>query len=101
MSEVIVENKNQLKPRGILTPGRPHAQNLGRPVLIFDEQWNGEGKPKTPRERIGTFHIWGYSRKGGRDVAPSMETVAVIELEDGRITTKRPDQITFMDRAKQ
>ena len=74
-------------------PSKAKGMNFGRPVRIIDQDW----KTKERRERLGTFHIWGYERKGGRDSPPFMQTVAVVELEDGRITTKRPDFITFLD----
>jgi hypothetical protein len=73
-------------------------QNYGRPVLIRDKAWNGEGQPKVDRERRGTFHCWGYRRDGGNGVPPVMQTVAIVELEDGRITSKHPHGITFLDR---
>lgn len=72
--------------------------NWGRPVLIKDQEWQGRDKPKIPRERKGIFHVWGYKRVGGKTAGPSMQTVAIVELEDGRITSKLPDSITFLDR---
>jgi hypothetical protein len=70
-------------------------QNFGRPVIVRDKDW----KTQQIRERKGTFHVWGYQRFGGKDTPPSMQTVAVVELDDGRITSKRPDDITFLDKA--
>lgn len=70
------------------------ANNYGRPCLIKDQDW----KTKEVRERKATFHVWGYQRHGGKDAPPSMMTVAIVELEDGRITSKKPDTITFLDR---
>jgi len=55
----------------------------------------------TERRRAATFHVWGYQRFGKADGAPSMQTVAVVELEDGRMTTKRPECITFTDKGAQ
>ena len=98
MNELLVDDVKQLPSRGVQKISKPQLQNFGRPVLITDAQWHGEGKPKTPRERKGVFHIWGYKRTGGKTEAPSMSTVAIVELEDGRITTKKPEEITFLDK---
>lgn len=81
-------------PQSSTTSKGAKAQNMGRPVLIRDQDW----KTKEQRERRGTFQVWGYKRFGGKDQPPSMETVAIVELDDGRITSKKPDSITFLDR---
>jgi hypothetical protein len=76
---------------------KPTLNNFGRPVLVKDKDY----KTNTPRERLATFHIWGYRRVGGRNAPPVFETVAIVELEDGRITSKHPDSIVFLKETKQ
>ena len=73
---------------------KPGRHNAGRPVMIKDKDY----QTKAIRERKGIFHVWGYQRTGGKAGAPSMNTVAIVELEDGRITAKNPDYVTFLDR---
>lgn len=69
--------------------------NWGRPIQIDDIDYkNG----REPRSRFGTFHVWGYRRSGRNDGPPTMQTIAVVELPDGRVTVKTPDCITFLDR---
>lgn len=85
------ENESQLmKPRA----RGASLQNFGRPCVVNDVDY----KTKEPRERKARFHVWGYRRFGGKDDGPTMHTVAIVELENGRVTTKLPDQITFVDR---
>ena len=72
--------------------------NWGRPCLVTDIDYKNGNQQRT---RQATFHVWGYQRFAKPDGPPAMQTVAVVELEDGRITTKKPDCITFLDRGQQ
>lgn len=78
-------------------PKRPNPW-AGRPVLITDKGWDEASQTKVARERKGTFHCWGFQRRKGEKQQAPLETVAVVELDDGRITCKFPEHITFLDR---
>lgn len=74
------------------------TSSRGRPVMIRDREWK-DGKPGAERVRTGKFHSWGYHRLGGSPHSPfAMQSIAIIELDDGRVTTKKPDAITFIDK---
>lgn len=76
--------------------------NMARPVQVNDPdsvkdevtgKWN-----KVPRTRTGKFHVWGFQRsKDHTTGATHMQTVGVVELDNGKCKQFFPENITFLD----
>lgn len=49
----------------------------------------------------GLFHQWGANYEEFCDAGPGNYTVALIELDDGKIVEGIPDTVVFLDRRKE
>ncbi len=49
------------------------------------------------KEVIGKFHCWGDTFEEFRESPPMQFTVAIVELEDGKIVEGIPSNVQFLD----
>lgn len=78
-----------------IAASRIKGPDFGREIIITDTNW----KTKESRKRKAKFHFWG-SRIIYRSQKPdkcTCETVAIVELEDGQIVQKHPEQVQFLN----
>lgn len=48
---------------------------------------------------LATFKVWGYQRVRNADTGTyAMQTMAIVELQDGRVKQIYPDNLRFIDR---
>lgn len=81
------------------------ATSFGRKVEVKLRDWikNEELGKKEAQDHTetGVFHQWGINRVCAKGSPPTMQTVGIIELENGEVIRLLPEFITFMEPMKE
>lgn len=70
----------------------------GRKVLVTAKFPTPDGKSET-KEIEAKFHVWGFRKMKSADPKiANMETIGIVEFDDGKIRMITPEKVRFLDK---
>lgn len=69
-----------------------------RPVEVTERKYKQNGNGFDEIKRRGKFHQWGVRQNKSRDgEPPTMQSVAIVEFDNGKVAQAYPESIRFLD----